>query len=678
LFNLLSIDFIRGNYRDAVRHPSCIFISERVATKYFGDSDPIGKIIRTGNASEFSVTGVFRNMPENSHFILDFIVPYRDYFQYTDNDTTNWFRNYTYTYVLLREGVDADALDKKIPDIIDKYLFENLPAHIRNEIKGPLPRIFYLQPLTEIHLHSHLRQEISANNDIKYIVLFSVIAFMTLVIACINYINLATARGEKRGKEVGIRKVAGAERKQLIFQFFCESLVITVLALLLSVVIIQIALPAFNNFVDRQLSFNPWNDPKLFAGLVVLTLLVGFMAGSYPAVRISRFAPNVIIKGVYTKNTAGLTLRNILVITQFAITIFLLISSFIVREQLDFINNYDVGYEKEQIVVIPVREKEIHRQIQTIKTELTKYEAILGVATCARLPNDIDTFTSADWPGKNPELRFTINYNTVDYDFITLFDIGLLKGRNFSKDFPSDENGAFLINEAALQASQIQSPLGHPFKHWRGDMGKIVGVIKDFNLRSLHNSIEPLYLYLDTENFSYITIKIKPTHVEETLDKIKEVIKKFSANYPFEYSFFDDLFTKAYFSEQRMMTLFNLFTLMAIILSCMGLFGLVLYTIERRVKEFGIRKVLGASATSLFILLIKEFVKWILLSNIVAWPLAWLVMSRWLEIFAYRIDLAWWPFILSAVVAVCIAIITISSQTLKAANDNPIHALKYE
>ncbi len=562
--------------------------------------------------------------------------------------------------------------------MIDSYIFKNLPLEIKNEIKEPYPRIFYTQPLTKIHLHSHLRQEISANNDIKYVFLFSTIAFMILIIACINYINLTTARLGKRGKEVGIRKVAGAQRKQLLYQFFGESVILIILAMIISLTMLQLTLPAFNNLVDRQLHFDPASNPQLFFGLVLLTIFVGILAGSYPALSISGFKPISVLKGAFTKSPKGLVLRNILVVAQFSITIFLIICTLIIRNQLNFVKNTDVGYSKEQIITIPVRDREIRREIQAIKSELRRYPNILAVSTVARLPNNIDTFTSANWPGKNYDIRFTINYNTADYNFIDLFDIEIIEGRNFSREFPSDENGVFLINEAAVKAAQFESPIGQKFIHWRGDTGKIVGVMKDFHLRSLHNPIEPLYIFLDPQDFSYISVKIKSTNIPVTLEHVKSVINRFSPNYPFEYSFFDDVFEKAYHSEQRMVAIFSSFSLLAIIISCMGLFGLVLYSVEHRIKEIGIRKVLGASVSGIFLLLLKEFFKWILISNLIAWPIAWYVMSKWLQNFAYRTDIAATNFIMAAGLTLFIALLTMSYQSIKAALENPVEALRYE
>ncbi len=678
MFNIFTFHFLQGNPQTALNEPFSILLSEKIAKKYFKDGDPIGKRLKVQKGSEFIVTGIFADLPENSHFNMNFIVPYRTYFQISGNEITNWFSNFTYTYLLMREGVQPADLERKITTVIESDLYKNLPPEILSQIKAPYPRIFYIQPLTEIHLYSHLRQEIGDNNDIKYIWLFAAIALMILMIACMNYINLATARAVQRGKEVGIRKVVGAQRIQVWHQFFGESLVLTLLTMVISIILVQLALPAFNNLVDRRLQFNPIQNPQLFFGLILLTILVGFVAGSYPALSISGFKPILVLKGAFTRSSKGVALRNTLVVAQFAITIFLIICTLIIRNQLHFVKNFAPGYSKDQIITLPVRDREIRRGIQAIKAELLRHPNIRGVTTAACLPNDINTFTNANWPGVNPEARFTTNYNTVDYDFIDLFEIELVAGRNFSSEFPADEKGAFLLNEAAVKAAQFTNPVGQEFIHWAGDTGRVVGVVKDFHLHSLHQPIEPLYLFLAPRDFSFISVKINATDIPATIAHLKGVLHKFSPDYPFEYSFFDEIFAQAYKSEQRIVAIFSSFTILAILIACLGLFGLVSYSVASRIKEIGIRKVLGASVPGILLLLIKEFFKWILISNLLAWPLAFLYSQRWLQNFAYRTPIDIWVFFISTLLALATALITVSYQTFRAAYANPVVSLRYE
>jgi putative ABC transport system permease protein len=521
-------------------------------------------------------------------------------------------------------------------------------------------------------------QEIEANNDMKYIILFSSIAFLILLIACINYMNLATARSLRRGKEVGIRKVVGAHKGQLIVQFLGESLSMALLAMVFSIMMVLMVLPAFNSLVERQLNLNPIHNPQLLLGLFFITLAVGLFAGSYPSMRMSGFNPISVLSGAFTRSFKGSSLRYVLVLVQFSITTIFIICTIAVREQLKFIKNMDMGYTKEQIITVPVRGASVRQNIQSVKTELLQYSDIIAVSTSGRLPNNIDTFTSRDWTGRNPDEPIPIYYNTADYNFIDLFGMQIVQGRNFSRDFPSDETGVFLVNEAAVKVAGWESAIGRKLTHWRGDTGEIVGVLKNFHLHSLHRPIEPLYIFLDTRTFSNISIKIKSANIPATIDYVEGVMKKFSPIFPFSYSFFDEVIERAYFTEQRMSRAFGAFALLAVFIACLGLFGLSAFAAEQRTKEIGIRKVLGATVSTITYLLSWEFSKWVIISNLVSWPIAYIIMYRWLQNFAYRIDLGIGSFILSSLAALCIALLTVSFQTIKAATANPVDSLRYE
>ena len=671
-FDIFSIPFISGDPDTALNDPSSIVLSRRTAKKYFGDADPIGNILTVSERYEFKVSGVFGDIPANSHFVMDVVVPFETYFRITNNDITNWGSNFSYTYFLLRKGADPEGMENKISPLIEIPLFKAYG------LKEPYPKVYSIQPVTEIHLHSHRMQEIEANNDMKYIILFSSIAFLILFIACINYMNLATARFLRRGKEVGMRKVVGAQRGQLIVQFLGESVAMAVLAMIFSTIMVLMALPAFNNLVERQLSLNPIHNPQLFLGLVFITLFVGLFAGSYPAMRMSGFKPISVLSGTFTRSPKGSSLRNVLVLVQFSITIILIICSIAVREQLNFIKTVDMGYTKEQIITLPARGRFIRQNIQPIKTELLQYSDIIAVSTSGRLPNNIDTFTSRDWTGRNPDEPIPIYYNTADYDFIDLFGMQIVHGRNFSRDFPSDETGVFLVNEAAVRVAEWESPIGRKFTHWRGDTGEIVGVIKDFHMHSLHSPIEPLYVFLNARDFSNIAIKIRSANIPATIDYVEGGMKKFSPSYPFSYSFFDEVFERAYFTEQRMGRVFSSFAVLAIFIACLGLFGLTAFAAEQRTKEIGIRKVLGASDSKIFLLLSKEFIRWVLLANLIAWPIAYVAMNKWLQNFAYRIHIGIVAFLISGGTALLIAYLTVSYQSIKSARANPVESLRYE
>ncbi len=671
-FQIFTIPFIMGDPEIALKNPNSIVLSQKTAKKYFGNEDPLGKILTVNDRTDYMVTGVFHEMPANSHFVMDIIVPYADYFQIEGGDITHWGGNFSYTYLLLQEGINTALVESKIQSIIA------IPLMKRYGVKKPYSQAFFLQPVTEIHLHSHRQQEISVNNDVKTIILFSSIAFLILFIACINYMNLANARSIRRGKEVGMRKVVGAQRKQLILQFLGESVTMAVLALVFSVLIVLLTLPAFNNLVERPLNFNPVTNPQLILGLAFIVFFVGLFAGSYPAISVSGFKPITVLSGVFTRSSKGKSLRNILVLFQFSITIILFVCTLAIKEQLILVKNIDVGYSKEQIITMSIRDHAVHENIGVIKTELLQNSDITAVLTSARLPNDIETFMSRYLNANKPDERITIYYNTVDYNFIDLYDIQIVEGRNFSKDFVSDENGVFLVNEAAVKAAGWDSPVGRLFTPWNGRTGEIVGVMKDFHLHSLHSPIDPLYIYLNPRSFSNISIKIKPNNIPATIDYLKGIMKKFSPHYPFEYSFFDEVFDRAYHTEQRMVHIFSSFAILAIFIACLGLFGLSSFAAEQRKKEIGIRKVLGASVSGIVALLSKEIIKWVLIANLIAWPIAFFGINKWLQSFAYKIDLTVWPFLFACMLALFIALVTVSFQAVKAAATNPMDSLKYE
>ncbi len=671
-FEVFTLPFLSGDPKTALNDPDAIVLSQRAARKYFGHADPIGKTLTVSERHEFRVSGVMADMPANSHFVMDAVVPYETYFRVTGNDIGTWTANFSYTYILLQKGAAPHVLGTKIPQAIE------VPLLKAAGFKEPYPRIYFLQPMTSIHLHSHLLQEVGPNNDMKSILLFASIAFLILFIACVNYMNLATARCVRRGREVGMRKVVGARKGQLVVQFLSESVALAALASVISVVMVLAALPAFNGLVDRRLRFDPIHDPLLSAGLVLITVLVGFVAGSYPALRMSGFKPVAILRGAFARSSEGTALRNVLVLLQFSITIALIVCTIAVREQMKFIRTTDVGYAREQIITMPVRGESFRRNIEAIKTELVRYPDIKAVSTSARLPNDIDTFTWRDWTGRNPDEPIPIYYNTADYDFVDLFGMRIVQGRNFSRDFPSDQKGAFLVNEAAVRVAGWESPIGRKFTHWKGNAGQIVGVIKDFHLQSLHSPIAPLYIFLDPGDFSYISVKMNAADIPATIEHLKEVVTGYSSNYPFTYAFFDEVFERTYFAEQRLGKVFGSFAFLAIFVACLGLFGLSVFTAEQRTREIGIRKVFGASDGTIFVELSREFVRWVLLANVVAWPVAYVAMNSWLRNFAYRTHIGVAAFLLSGGAALLIGGLTVSFQSFKSARANPVQSLRYD
>ncbi|MFC2133712.1 ABC transporter permease [Bacteroidota bacterium] len=669
-FEIFTFHFIKGDSKTIFNDPYSVVLSESTAKKYFGNADPIGKTITLHGQFDFQVTGIFYDMPDNSHFKMNVIFPYETYFDFLDRPVTSWGGNFSWTYILLQENADYKNLITKFPNMLNVHIYDVYAPEIDDKYK----EVLTLQPLTDIHLHSHRNQELEANGDFTGVLLLSSLAILFLIIACINYTNLSTAKAGQRGKEVGMRKVVGAPRSQLIRQFFGESMTMTLLAFLISTVIVLIVLPTFNQFVDRNLTFNPLNNLQLFLGLIFLVIFVGIFAGIYPALMISGFKPISVLRGTFIRTSKGSRLRNILVILQFAITIVFITFTFVVNDQLNYIRNKDVGYNKDHIITLNVIDPNINENIEAVKSELLKYSGIISASTSYKLPNNTDEHMGVYPPEGDPFLIYT---NFADFDFVDLYNIEIVKGRNFSREFPSDLNGAFLVNEAAVKAAQWDTPIGQEFEVFCGS-GTIVGVMKDYHIRSFHFPIEPAFIMLNPTEVTYLSIKISPSNLQASIQHIESTIKKFAPATPFEYTFFDEVYDATYKNERKLEALFSAFAILAIIVACLGLFGLATFAAENRTKEIGIRKALGASISNIFILLSKEFLKWVLLANIIAWPVAYFCMRGWLDDFAYRIDLGIWVFILSGIIAIGIALVTVSRQSHKAARTNPVDSLKYE
>jgi putative ABC transport system permease protein len=672
-FEIFTLPLLKGDNNNIFDEPFTVIISEKIATKYFGNTDPIGQTIQYMEEFDFTVIAVMKDMPKNSHFVMDIVFPLNVYPKITDYDLNSWRRSSAYTYLTFEPGTDLSGFEKKMTEL---YLKHDPPrAH------GPISHSssLFLQPLTSIHLYSQLSAEIAPNNDINNIYLFLSIAFLILLIACFNYINLTTANSMKRNREVGIRKTVGAEKGELIKQFLSESFLFTFISLLIALFIIELILPTFNSFFERNLQLFSLEKTDFLLWLIVIAAGVGFFSGLYPAFVISSFKPMKIFNNNFNPRRGKTKLRSVFVVLQFSISIILIICTLIISGQLDYVRSTDVGFQKDQIVTIPVRGEEISSNLETIKTELKKQTSIISVSSSTYLPNRISDQTSFRWTGKTDETETRCYVSSVDFDYVDLYGISIVEGRNFSQEHVTDAKGAFLINETAVKELGWKNPLEYELIHWTGKTGKVVGVVKDFNFHSLHRNIEPLYLFLDSKERNYfISVKIAGGAIKETLNNIETTLASFSTKYPFEYTFFDEIFNKAYREEIRMEKLLNMFAVLAIFISCMGLLGLALYTIEKRTKEIGIRKVLGATESGIAYMLSKEFAKWVLIANLIAWPLAWYSMNKWLQSFAYKIEMDWWIFILSGCSALIIAVIAVSTQAIKAAIANPVEALRYE
>ncbi|MFB3133080.1 MAG: ABC transporter permease, partial [Rhodothermales bacterium] len=507
--------------------------------------------------------------------------------------------------------------------------------------------------------------------------ILAAIAAIILLLACINYMNLASARAAGRAAEVGLRKVVGAHRIQIVKQFIGESMLLSLGAVVLAMGAVYLLLPVFNALVDRPLAVDLFDDGYLLGGVLLLGLFVGLVAGSYPAFFMAALSPVQVLKGSPGKGARGGRLRNVLVTLQFTASIVLVIATVVVVQQLHYLQSKKLGYNKEQVVVVPVADGEVRAQYETIKAELMTHPSVVKATVFNQPPTNITSSSGADWEGKPDDRKASMHLTTVDYDFVDFFEIELIEGRAFSRDFAADAEGAYLVNETAARLIGGASVLGKPLRLWTGE-APIVGVMKDFHYQPLHEPIRPFALYLNPQRLRYVAAKIRPEDFPATLAFIEKTMQAFSPDYPFDYYFLDEAFDRLYVAEQKMGQILGVFTVLALGIACLGLFGLGAYAAEQRTREIGVRKVLGASVGGIVLLLSKDFTRLVGIAFVVAAPVAYFAMSRWLEDFAYRIEISWWIFLLAGTLALVIALVTVSYQSIKAALADPVESLRYE
>ena len=677
-FNIFTFPFIEGDPITALNAPNSLVLTESTAKKYFGNEDPIGKILNFDNEIDMKVTGVVKDVPNNSHFrftMLCSFVTLENYFG-QEYMTSNWGSNNFSTYILLPEGYNSEELQAQFPSFIDKHLTGN------SDVPASQWTALQLWPLTNIHLYSQLDTEIEANGNIAYVYIYTIIALFILVIACINFINLTTARATRRAKEVGVRKVMGAEKSSLIGQFLSESVLVSLFALTLAVLLVTLALPYFTDFVDKQLSFDILGNPFLLLLLVGIILAVGIIAGSYPAFYLSAFQPARILRSSRGSQLGNSLLRSGLVVTQFVISIALVIGVITVERQLDYVKSKPLGFNQENLVVLPVNEK-IYNQYEELKAQLLNQPGILDVTLSSRVPsgrlNDSQG-GQVEVSGEMKNLDFRLADVSVDHDFVNSFGIELTAGRNFDITRASDSTEAFIVNESAVRAIGYASSEEAIDKKisYGGRQGYIIGVTKDFHFESLHQSIAPIIFYITSRQVYNLTTRVHASAMDETISYLKEQWSYLRPGFPFDYYTIGDRFQGQYDDEDRLGQIVQFFSLLAIFIAALGLIGLASYTAEQRAKEVGIRKVLGASVSQLLLLLTQSFSKLIFVAFLIACPLAYFVMNYWLDTFAYQDTLSVWSFILAGVAALLVAGVTVGSQTFRTATQNPVESLRDE
>jgi len=671
-FSVLSFKFKKGNPATALISPNAVLLTEEIARKYFGDDDAMGKalvISAFGKKSVVKVCGILEDIPLQSHIQRQIILP-SSWLKSVGIDFDHWEDVSFRTYVELGKGCNLQELASKIKACEVR--------HFPNQNSQDL--VYSFLPLTKIHLYgSNVKFLVGAIGDIKYVRIFMLVAVIILLIASINYMNLSMALSLKRSKEIGIRKTIGANRKALIVQFFGESIILSFIALGLAILLVELLLPEFNLLSGKQLTIR-YNDLDFVGLSLAVTIVTGLISGCYPAFMLSSFNPVHILKGKLKLDHGSLLTRKGLVVFQFASSIVMIICTMVVLHQLSFIRNSDLGFNKENILCVRMTD-EANGKYEVLRNELEKIPSIMKMSRSEPVSTALQYASSVSWPGKpvNEEKHFWVLY--TDYNLASTCEIKMSEGRFFSKDFPADQTDAFVINEAAAKSMGLRSPLGEEIQLFR-KTGKIIGVTKDFHFASFHSVIEPLIFTMpdSTQNdrLSILSIRFKPGSLSSTMASIEKVWKEQMTDIPFNYYFYDESLDVQYSAEQRMGTIFNYFSILSVTIACLGLFGLASLSVEQRTKEIGIRKVLGATVSDITMTLSREFLLWVVVANIIAWPIGYYVMHGWLQNFAYHISISWWIYALAGMIILLIASLTVSLNTYRAAVRNPVEALRYE
>ncbi|MBN2102687.1 ABC transporter permease [bacterium] len=671
-FNIFSFDFKEGDPWSAFQDPNCIVMTERMCRKYFGEGNPIGESITMtllGQKRIMKVTGILENLPRNSSFKREMMASIDLVETYGGVYWDSWSNQNVHTYIHIQENADIHEIEKKAMECKRRHYREDRISYV-------------LHPLTKIHLRSGNIAFFSAAGDIKYVTIFSVIGGIILLIACINYMNLNNALSLKRAREIGIQKVVGAQRPHLIQQYFGETFIITLIALGCALLMVELLIPVLNQLSGKSLFVNFLSLQFLFTILFTI-IITSVVSGLYPAFFISGFQPVQVIKGRFQHHKEGFSLQRGLIIFQFSMSIIIIVCTLIVFNQLKYIQNSNLGYNKDNMVCLKVK-GDISGQYDIYKNKLLENPNILSVCRSQSVEaGGLGKTESVHWMGKQG--KFTTWVLHVDFDFAESYKIKMKSGRFFSDQFVSDQTSSYLLNEAAAEEMGLESPVGTDITFWSGRPGKIIGIVKDFHFSTLHHVIEPMIIRIpdpdpEEENMFYriISIRLQGNSIRQSLAYIENMWRDIFPAEPFDFYFLDEKLNAGYQAEQRMGTLFNTFSFLAILIACLGLYGLTAFTIEQKFKDIGVHKVLGASVLDIIFLISKNYLLWIVFSNVIAWPVTYYVMNQWLENFAYRINIGWWTFLLAGAIALVIALITVSWQAIRAATANPVEALRYE
>lgn len=682
VFDVFTLPLLYGDKKSALTEPYTVVVSATTAMKYFNRLNVVGEVLTIDNNQPLKITGVMKDMPKQSHFYADFLesMTTKD-----DSHSNGWLQSNFNTYVLFREGADPKKLEAQFPQLLRKYSSAEMQGAVGMSIdafekSGSYFRL-NLMPLTAIHLHSNLTGEMSGNSSAQYVYIFSAIALFILIIACVNFMNLSTARSSNRAREVGVRKVLGSPRKYLIGQFLVESIMVTLAGTVIALVIAILVLPAFNNLSGKDIAINAtvlsWLVPALLIGIVV----IGCLAGAYPAIFLSGFQPVTVLKGTLSNGFKGSRLRSFLVVFQFAISIFLIVGTLVIYNQLKYIQNRDIGYNRNQVLVIK-NTYELGNQANTFKQEVKQLPGVVNATLTQFLPTSGARTTDALFKDQSKDPKKTIfpQLWRVDPDYVKTLGMKVTAGRNFSDQLATDSS-AVVINETAAKFLGYSNPINKTLYRgatsWTLKPYTIIGVVKDFNFSSLRDNVTPVVLFLGKDNGN-MGIRVNTANLPSLLSAIENKWTALNTSVKISYSFMDADFDATYRTEQRMGRIFIIFTSLAIIIACLGLFGLSAYAAEQRTKEIGIRKVLGANISTIVRMLSLDFIKLVFVSILIATPVAWWAMNKWLQDFAYRINIQWWVLAIAGVAAMLIAFMTISFQSIKAALANPVDSLRSE
>lgn len=669
--NVFSFAMRRGDSQTALERPDAIVLTASLAQKHFGAQNPIGQIMTLNEEQPVTVTGVIEDVPANAHFTFDFILPAAMHPRYAHR-LTNWRVSEWYTYFKVAERHRLEQVDAKLPAFTEQYIGASYQS------RPETTPIYSVQPLTAIHLHSLFAKDIAPQGNILYVYIFGTIGILVLLIACINYVNLATARSVQRVREVGVRKALGAQQQQLMAQFFSEAIVLTFASMVLAVLVVLVLLPTFRSFVDREIVLGHLTQTRFLLTGLGLGMLVALLSGGYPALVVTRWKPIHALRGALMGGRISMRLRNGLVVGQFAVAMVLGVGSFGIAQQLAYIHEKEMGYNREHVVVARVHDETLATRFPVLKQHLLTHPAIEAVASSKDAPTLIRSSDRVrDWEGKQEGEDLSMHFTRAGYDFIELFDMEVVEGRPFSEAFATDEDHAYVLNEAAAKQLGWQSAVGKRFR-LSGYDGAVVGVVKDFHFRSLHEPIAPIALLLDPNRVNYISLRVDGNNLKEALAFAEATFQQAMPAYPFDYQFLDDVFGQQYTTDRKLGQLFNLFMGLALFITALGMAGLVAFTTAQRTKEVGVRKVLGASIAQIIYVLTQDLLKRVGVAFGIAVPIAYLILVYWLDQFAYRIDVGVAPFLWAGGLAILTIGLTISLRIFKVARTNPTEALRYE